>query len=464
MNQTRKKRLAGVVAVTTAAALIAGACGAKKETSESSTTAAATETTAASTETTAATETTTAGTDTTAAPAAKDLAGILGWDNSLAGVKCNFGSVLALTGPGSFYGKTMSRGIDLAIELIKEAGGPEFSVEYWDHKSGDAAAGVQAITEIVAKGITIKLASYVDDLGAMLGDTAKHHVFTLDGGGGTSVFGQGQPFFWGTRAITPNDTLPGVFAWWKETHPGKTKVGLMGWELGALNDIIKVDVLAKIAAAGLEFNGLYELAAIGASDYATSLTKIKANEPDLLIVSIYGQDPGLFTNQAATAGIKAFMMGSEFTPDGINASKGTYDSAGWTFAYDYFDAGSADLNPLAKLFVEKFTAKNGEAPDFYAANFFENTVRLWELMAEAKKSGIADDKLCNGDTLEAAMEADPTLVSLYGGSPTEVGSSTHDLTTHSVVKRPMGIFNYKDGKVTPLAYFGIDGADFKIVG
>ena len=116
------------------------------------------------------------------------------------------------------------------------------------------------------------------------------------------------------------------------------------------------------------------------------------------------------------------------------------------------------------MFVEKFTAKNGEAPDFYAANFFENTVRLWELMAEAKKSGIADDKLCNGDTLEAAMEADPTLVSLYGGTPTEVGTSTHDLTTHSVVKRPMGAFTYKDGKVTPLAYFGIYGVDFKMVG
>ncbi|CAB4763158.1 MAG: ABC transporter substrate-binding protein [Actinobacteria bacterium] len=465
MNQTRKKRLAGVVAVTTAAALVAGACGAKKETSEATTTAAVTETTAAGTETTAATDTTVAGTDTTAAPAATDLAGILGWDNSLAAVKCNFGSVLALTGPGSFYGKTMSRGIDLAIALIKEAGGPEFSVEYWDHKSGDPAAGVTAMTEMVAKGISVKLASYVDDLGAMLGDTAKNHVFTLDGGGGTSIFGQGQPFFWGTRAITPNDTLPGVFEWFKQTYPDKKTVGLIGWDLGGtINDIIKKDVLAKIEKAGLTFNGLYELTAVGASDYSQSITKIKANEPELLIAGIYGQDPGSFANQAATAGIKALIMGSEFTPDGVNASKGTYDQNGWTFAYDYFDAGSADLNPLAKLFVEKFTAANGEAPDFYAANFFENTVRLWELMAEAKKSGIADDKLCNGDTLEAAMEADPTLVSLYGGTPTEVGTSTHDLTTHSVVKRPMGAFTYKDGKVTPLAYFGIDGVDFKMVG
>src|SRR6185436_19389798 len=48
------------------------------------------------------------------------------------------GSVLALTGNGSFYGKTMSRGIDLAVKHIKAAGGPDIKVTYWDHKSGDA--------------------------------------------------------------------------------------------------------------------------------------------------------------------------------------------------------------------------------------------------------------------------------------------------------------------------------------
>jgi len=466
MNPTRKKRLVSVVAATTAAALIAGACSDDKKAEETTTSAAATETTAAPTETTAApTETTAAGTETTAAPAATDLAGILGWDNSLSSVKCTFGAVLALTGPGSFYGKTMSRGIDLAIKLIAEAGGPQFSVEYWDHKSGDAQSGVTAMKEIKAKGITVKLASYVDDLGAMLGDTAKDKVFTLDGGGGTSIFGQGVPYFWGTRAITPNDTLPGVFQWFKETYPDKKTVGLIGWELGPLNDIIKQDVLAKIEAAGLEFNGLYELAAVGNTDFAQSISKIKANTPDLLIVSIYGQDPGSFLNQAATAGIEAVMVGSEFTPDGVNASKGTYDSAGWTFAYDYFDVNSPTLNPLGKLFVDKFReAYDGEDPDFYAANFFENTVRFWELMAEAKAAGATDDKLCVGETLNAAMEADPTLVSLYGGSPTEVGSSTHDLKTHSVNKRPMGLFTYKDGKVTPLAYFGIGGEGYTKAG
>ena len=38
-----------------------------------------------------------------------------------------------------------------------------------------------------------------------------------------------------------------------------------------------------------------------------------------------------------------------------------------------------------------------------------------------------------------------------------------DPKTHSVQKREMGVFEYKGGKVTPHAFFGIDGADYKSV-
>ena len=271
--------------------------------------------------------------------------------NSGKGKSYPIGAVLALTGPGSFYGKTMSRGIDLAVKHIKAAGGPDFKIEYFDHKSGDAAAGKEAVTALGSKKVSMKLASYVDDLGAMLEGTKQYKIFTLDGGGGTSIFGQAQPYFWGTRAITPNDPLPGLFKWLKETQPKAKTVGLCGWDIGEPgNGIIKEDVLAKIKAGGYEHNGLYELVPIGTQDYAAVFPKLKANEPDILLLAIYGQDPGAFVNQSVTAGLKSFRVGFEFTPDGVNASKGSYDKEGWIFTYDYFDPASA-ASPLAKLFV-----------------------------------------------------------------------------------------------------------------
>jgi ABC-type branched-subunit amino acid transport system substrate-binding protein len=374
------------------------------------------------------------------------------------GMPFKMGSVLALSGTGSFYGKTMSRGTDLAVEHIKAAGGPDIQVKYYDHKSGDAAAGQQAITELGEAKYPAKLASYADDLGAMLAGTEQYKMFTLDGGGGTSIFAQNKPFFWGTRAITPNDVLPGLFKWTKETYPDAKTVGLTGWDVGEpSNSIVKEDILKKIADGGYQWNNLYELFPVGTQDFAAVFPKLKSNEPDILLLGAYGQDPGSFVNQSQTAGLKATVLGFEFTPDGVNASKGAYDKVGWTFAYDYFDSANP-ISPLAKLFVTEFQKKYGEKPDFYAANFYENTLVMWEVIRRVLKKG---GDINNGTQLNDALQENLTVVSVYGGDANTVGTYTLDPKTHSVIKRGMGVFEYKSGKVTPKAFFDIAGADYK---
>jgi branched-chain amino acid transport system substrate-binding protein len=172
---------------------------------------------------------------------------------------------------------------------------------------------------------------------------------------------------------------------------------------------------------------------------------------------MYGQDPGFFMDQAQTAGLKATLFGFEFTPDGVSASKGAYDNAGWTFAYDYFDSNNP-TSPWAKIFVDEFKKEYGEDPDFYAANFYENTFVMWEVIRRVlAKGGDIND----GAQLDAALQENLTVPSVYGGDASTVGTYTLDPKTHSVIKRPMGVFTYKDKKVTPLAYFGIGGEDYK---
>ena len=445
---------------------ILAACGGDNSGSSSATTAASGggATTAAGAATTAAGgAATTAGGSTGAIPTPADLGALLGVDEATSGkgMTIDAGAVLALTGTGSFYGKTMSAGLNLAAKHIEAAGGPKINLIYLDHKSGDAAAGKAAITELGSKNVPAKFASYVDDLGVMLDGTAQYKIFTLDGGGGTSEFGKGKPYFWGTRAVTPNDPMPGLFKYTKETLPDAKTVGLMGWDVGEpSNGIIKADILKKIADGGYTHNGLYELVPVGGQDFSQVIPKIKANEPDILLVSIYGQDPGSFANQAATAGLKAATFNFEFTPDGVNASKGTYDKDGYTFAYDYFDPLNPK-SPLAKLFVQDFKKDNGgDLPDFYAANFYENAFVLWEVIRRVLKAG-GDIK--SGDALDKALQSDLTVVSVYGGDDTTLGSYTLDPTTHSVTKRQMGVFEYKGGKVTPKAFFGIGGENYSKV-
>jgi branched-chain amino acid transport system substrate-binding protein len=397
---------------------------------------------------------------TAAVDVGSQLAKLLSVDKATAGAGMSFtmGDVLALTGNGSFYGKTMTRGTDLAVKHIKLAGGPDIKVIYKDHKSGDAQAGTQAVTELGTAGVPAKLASYVDDLGAMFAGTAQYKIFTLDGGGGTSIFGEGKPYFWGTRAITPNDALPGLFMYTKDALPNAKTVGLTGWDIGEpANSQVKADVLKKIAAGGYKYNGLYELFPPNTTDFGTILPKIKANQPDILLAGCYGQDPGFLLNQSLTSGITSTMIGFEFTPDGVKASKGAYDSQGWTFAFDYFDADNP-VSPLAKLFTTEFVKAYGDKPDFYAADFYENTLVMWEVIRRVLKKG---GNINSGTDLDTALRDNLTVVSVYGGDANTVGTYTLDPVTHSVLKRGMGVFTYKNGKVTPKAFYGLNADGYR---
>jgi branched-chain amino acid transport system substrate-binding protein len=374
------------------------------------------------------------------------------------GKSWQMGSVLALTGNGSFYGKTMSRGIDLAVKHIKAAGGPDIKVVYKDHKSGDPQAGVQAMTELGTAGIPAKLASYGDDILAMLPLTQQYKCLTLDGGGANGGKGQSQDFFWGARALPGLDVLPGLFRYMEEAFPDKKTIGFTGWDLGAeLNADGKARFLNALKATKLQFNELFELAAPNTTDFANVITKIQANEPDLLIVGSFGQDPGFFIDQSQTANLKAEIFGYEFTPDGLNASKGAFDSVGWRFSSDYFNVDAAK-SKLAKLFISEFKAAYKDPPDFYAANYYEDTLGMWDLIRRTLAKG---GNINSGVDLQNALKDKPELVSVYGGDENAAGTFAMDPTTHSVVRRQMGVFEYKAGKVTTLALFNIGGADYQ---
>ena len=185
----------------------------------------------------------------------------------------------------------------------------------------------------------------------------------------------------------PNDALPGLFEYVKQTSPDAKTVGLTGWDIGEpSNSIVKEDVLKKIADAGYEFNDLYELFPPNTTDYAATLTKIQANEPDVLLCGMLRPGPGLLARPVADGRAERADVRLRVHARRVNASNGAYDSVGWTFAYDYFDAGNP-ISPLAKLFVREFQARVRRDPDFYAANFYENMLVLWEVIRRVLAKG-----------------------------------------------------------------------------
>jgi ABC-type branched-subunit amino acid transport system substrate-binding protein len=382
-------------------------------------------------------------------PEGTELGGDLSW---------KLGAALTLSGPSAANGQSMKNAIDLAVDHIAAAGGPTIEVLTKDIKGPDPVASKQAAEELAAAGVPAKITSMGDGLGAMLENTDKDQILSLDGVGGAQVFTQGVQYFYGTREVAPSDAMPGALEWLKQTDPKARTVGLAGVDLGPFNDAIRADIEAKVKEAGLEFNGLWETVAPTSQDYASVLGKVKENEPDMLIVAFGGAAPGAFVAQAKAAGVESTLMGIEFTEEAVKASKGVLDSEGFTFAMDYFDAENPP-NPLADLFVESYEKAHGEKPDFYAANAYEETLMMWDLVRRVLTDGGDPN---DSAALKAALEADPVFASVYGGDQSEVGTLEIDLETHGVASRPMGVYEYKDGEVSTLATYDIGAADFEL--
>src|SRR5207249_508299 len=97
--------------------------------------------------------------------------------------------------------------------------------------------------------------------------------------------------------------------------------------------------------------------------------------------------------------------------------------------------------------------------DFYAANFYESALGLWDVYRRVLAKG---GNVNSGEELNNAFQANTQLVSVYGGDATTNGTLKLDPTTHTVTQRVMGVFTYQNGKVTPKAFFDLNGANFRM--
>jgi len=353
------------------------------------------------------------------------------------GLNIKLGVILALSGPGSYYGQVMSKGTDLGVEHVKAAGGPNFQVIYKDHKSGDVTAGATAARELVSEGVQIILSSYAAVLGSILPVIQPAKVLALDGGGGTSILWKSQDYFWGTRAVTPDDAFNGVIEYVKLKMPDARRVASVGWDVGPANDPVIAHLKDVLGKAGMELVA-DERVPIGSTDYSTTLARVRGTDPDVILTGLWGLDPGYFMKQYVTTGMQAQVIGAEFTPDACQVAGSAYDR--YWFAFDYFPVDKP-YNPWSEFFIAAFRQKYGQAPDFYAANFYEKVFIVWELVKRLLKKNLP----ITGENLQKALIENPTFKSLYGGDENTIGTITFDLEEHDVDKL-MVIGKVKDCK------------------
>jgi len=389
------------------------------------------------------------------------IAEMIGVDSKHAGKGMTFdiGMSAPVTGPAAIFGAHVTDIPMLAFKHIEAMGGPKFNLILKDNKSGDPQAGVQSVRELGFAHVPMMLTSEVADLAAELTGIKQYKIFSLDGSGGTSLFGQSKPFFWGTIAITPNDAIPGIVKYMQKAMPQAKKISFCGWDLGGLSDEVEGDAQRYFQGTNFVL-GANERSKMGATDYSANIQKIKASDPDVVWAIVYAEDVGYFMKQYATAGINKPVFAFTHTLAAQQIAGPAYN--GLYFAFDYFDP-KIPANPWSKFYIDEYNAHvSSTVPaDYYGANTYEDCFIFWQcIMRVIKAGGNPKDPV----QLENALKKNPKFPSLYGGNSSTVGTIEFDTETHSVKHRPMMVAQFENGKINQKAHFDIGGANFKMLG
>jgi ABC-type branched-subunit amino acid transport system substrate-binding protein len=373
------------------------------------------------------------------------------------GTSWDMGASLPLSGAGAFFGHEMEKGMELAADHIKQAGGPDIAVSYEDNKTGDPNAGVQNVRELGINGIGAMMASYLADFGAELPGIAAYKMLSIDPGGGTGGSFQEEPYFWGSRALWPEAPFEGIYKYVAEAKPEFKRVSMVIWDNGAsFVNPAKAALEAAIKPHGMELVSV-EKSPAGSTDFSTTIARLKSASPDMIQVAMSGADVAYYLKGAAAGGLTAQSVGADWNQETAATAGSAAD--GFWFSFDYINPKSPP-NPWSKIFVAEYKKKFGEEPTWLAANYYESTFIYWELIRRILAEG---GDVNDGTALQSALEADPSFPSVYGGTSSTPGELTFDPKTHTIAKRDMSLLEVNNGSEQVLATFGMGGVDYKKV-
>ncbi|WP_428678171.1 ABC transporter substrate-binding protein [Reyranella sp.] len=198
-------------------------------------------------------------------------------------------------------------------------------------------------------------------------------------------------------------TFPGVLQFAKEKYKIKTAAQIYGI------DDVSMKANYEVHKAALQKEGIKVLTTEtlqkGDVDYSAQLTKIKAANPDAIVISALAEEVANIVRQARQLGIPQATLliasNSAISPKFIElagpAGEGLLAGAGWFLDFD---------SPANKAFIKAYSAKFGSEPDSYAAYQYTAVLAFADAL---KRAGGAGDSAKLRDALAATKDIDSPL-------------------------------------------------------
>lgn len=345
------------------------------------------------------------------------------------------GSLLAMTGAAPQYGKVMSQGILLAVENINAAGGIDgikMEAVIGDHQSGSAKEAVATMNRMISvDGVQAVLSSFSGPTMAIAPIADREKVFVINGGGVSVDLINASKYMVHNRVLA-TELAKSIIKIADERGYKRAAIIHRKNESG---DSVRDLYLELWTGDGREIVAT-EAIVQGSANIDTQIAKVKVARPDVIFLGLWQPDVGLAVKRIRELQIDVDIIGVDWTPTDANIA-GKYGE-GHEFVLESF--ALSDTNPWSGEFYDSYMAKYGEAPDIYAANYYEGTYVIAELIRRAKAKG---GDYWSGDKLYEAMWDNPEFKSLFGPTMTfdpETGLAAKPLNFFRVDAEGHGAF------------------------
>ena len=320
------------------------------------------------------------------------LTGCGGGSKGADGDTIKVGGVLEMTGGSASFGISSKNGIDLALKKINEKGvlgGKKLSLVVADTKS-EASEATNAMQKVISQDKVVAVigpnqSSAVIAAGAINNGSKVVDITPMGTNPDVTVdpkTKQVKPYSFRTCFIDPfQGTVMASFA------SNELKVKKAAIYIDNTSDYAKG--LAQFFKENFIKNGgqvvIEEAYLQKDTDFKSTLTKIKAAQPDFIYIPGYYQEVGLIVKQAREMGITVPMAGG----DGWDSAKlpeiaGKAALENTFFSSLYSPDDTSDLN---KEFVAEYKKAYNTNPDVFAALAYDSTLLVAKAIEDA---GSAD--------------------------------------------------------------------------
>ncbi|WP_391121951.1 ABC transporter substrate-binding protein [Psychrobacillus sp. L3] len=325
--------------------------------------------------------------------------------SSKGGDTIKIGANLELSGAVASYGSSEAEAIDLAVEEINAAGGidgKKIELIKVDNKSDAAEATSAAIKLTSQDKVTAIIGAATSGNSVAQVQIATDTKTPMISPSGTSTTvtvgedGKVNPFTFRAAFIDP--------------FQGTVAANFAANDLKVKNVAVYADN-ASDYAKGLASSFIKDFEAAGGkivakesyvakdTDFRSTLTRIKAANPDFIFIPGYYEEVGLIVKQARELGITVPLMGADGwdSPTIVDLA----GAAALNNTYIITAYSSEDPDGKAKAFADSFTKKYGKAPNSFHALGYDAVYLLKDAI---ERAGSTD-----GTKIKEAIEATDNL-------------------------------------------------------